>query len=869
MGSDAVSCTNDLNIEYSNATGTYHQHYILVETPLGDRLTFTPNPPTPVLNFQNVPLVNDPDVSSPPVQYFVVTNNGYLDPRTPAGTDPTGVVHLQIVTDGTANSDPGNFSFTNPNGSLSTTKTVTLPRVSGTAPYADVAVYYVPYFTGTQRVTSGDPGASHAKIIWSVDGGEPVCMCASDFTHSTCASGLTAGTAATLEGNTTKGDVASVFSPSGDFGAVFCGAAGGVKSFVISNTGTAEFHITNFTLAPKGSTLYFQLADESDLPITLPLADPILVTPPGLAYPSRIFHVIALPIDHNLTHADLSDLNKFSASLSFTTDVFGDPNGRVAADISMTAKGVIIQPGSLLSTWTFSPVNWPSSTDSTFHTPVDNQGNVNGQATLIMTPGDGGPTDDKFTMISPPNVLNPTTGGIEPELHANFGSFPLLPCNRNPETHSNVDGTIVITVDPPITSTTGVGICQSGWTTTVDGYSAWTEAIKLNGVLNVATTGRGSCVVGQYCSDGDGNCYCGTSSCPNGCCTSTTAPNGACVFYSDEGPTQCGTLGAVCGTCTDGNCTSTAGACVCSGAKPDLCSGACTNRQTDSSNCGTCGNECVSGTSCVGSSCTCNATSCPNGCCGADGACHTPSAPGTCGIAGAACTDCTLNTVSHEIACNGSGVCACETGKTLCEGVCTDTLTDDNNCGGCNTLHTASAICNSDQHCVAGQCTCNASSCPSGCCTAGVGGSCAGGTVNTQCGAAGAICISCATAGSGRECVGTTGGGQCTCDATSCPTGCCASGLCHVLDNFACGFAGLSCTDCAALSSPATGQTCQAGGSCGCKPTELNCGGVCTDVTNDGHCASCSEGCPGGQHCSTAGSIHCEASGAGGAAGGG
>jgi len=70
---------------------------------------------------------------------------------------------------------------------------------------------------------------------------------------------------------------------------------------------------------------------------------------------------------------------------------------------------------SLLSTWSFLDINWPASTDSALNVNVDNQGNVNGQATLSMTPADGG-GDSKFSMLSPPNTVAPTASSVEAQV---------------------------------------------------------------------------------------------------------------------------------------------------------------------------------------------------------------------------------------------------------------------------------------------------------------------------------------------------------------------------------------------------------------------------------------------------------------------
>ena len=61
-----------------------------------------------------------------------------------------------------------------------------------------------------------------------------------------------------------------------------------------------------------------------------------------------------------------------------------------------------------------------------------------------------------------------------------------------------------------------------------------------------------------------------------------------------------------------------------------------------------------SGWRCSGSSCVCDATSCPNGCCDANKQCHA-SANATCGMAGAACKAC-----ASGQECNAAGSCVCD-----------------------------------------------------------------------------------------------------------------------------------------------------------------------------------------------------------------
>jgi len=113
----------------------------------------------------------------------------------------------------------------------------------------------------------------------------------------------------------------------------------------------------------------------------------------------------------------------------------------------------------------------------------------------------------------------------------------------------------------------------------------------------------------------------------------------------------------------------------------------CTNFQTDSKNCGSCGTVCPPAQSCVSGSCVCPAG---QSLCGS--ACTSESSDnsncGACGVACAPGATCT------------AGVCVvpCAAGQTLCGGVCANTQSDPNNCGACGT------VCPSGDSCEAGTC---------------------------------------------------------------------------------------------------------------------------------------------------------------------
>jgi hypothetical protein len=95
--------------------------------------------------------------------------------------------------------------------------------------------------------------------------------------------------------------------------------------------------------------------------------------------------------------------------------------------------------------------------------------------------------------------------------------------------------------------------------------------------------------------------------------------------------TKCGSSCATAVTCTGGE-TCQNGACACPSTNPNLCGGTCTNTQTDANNCGTCGNACTGGKSCVAGTCQTVCTGSAAQC-----ACNAFVAANALGIAGTTC----------------------------------------------------------------------------------------------------------------------------------------------------------------------------------------------------------------------------------------
>jgi hypothetical protein len=131
------------------------------------------------------------------------------------------------------------------------------------------------------------------------------------------------------------------------------------------------------------------------------------------------------------------------------------------------------------------------------------------------------------------------------------------------------------------------------------------------------------------------------------------------------------------------------------GAEYLQCGATCAQPRTDKANCGGCGKTCVSGSSCVDSTCQCAVaghTACSNGCF------DLSSDRSHCG---SCTTGCPLtNPAGAAVTCQ-AGACDCGAGFTLCGNACVDTATNRSHCGGCN------IACSADAACVAGQCVCN------------------------------------------------------------------------------------------------------------------------------------------------------------------
>ncbi len=182
---------------------------------------------------------------------------------------------------------------------------------------------------------------------------------------------------------------------------------------------------------------------------------------------------------------------------------------------------------------------------------------------------------------------------------------------------------------------------------------------------------------------------------------------------------------------------------------------------------------------------TCSASTCPTGCCDERGVCRVGSDVQACGNQGNKCTDCVA--------------------------------------GGFDTCDSSRKACGKKVP------TCDASSCPSGCCVVnGASQTCLTGTDAAACGTGGGVCANCAQTGQSCDAKLRTCSATKKCDATNC-NGCCVGDLCLPgSDQTACGEKGQACQNCNAAGTTCGplaggGGRCEGIGRCG----PANCGGCC------------------------------------------
>ncbi len=119
------------------------------------------------------------------------------------------------------------------------------------------------------------------------------------------------------------------------------------------------------------------------------------------------------------------------------------------------------------------------------------------------------------------------------------------------------------------------------------------------------------------------------------------------------------------------------------------CDGVCVDLNTDTNNCGECGNTCDDGETCNDGECLLDCvggtTSCDNVCANLD------TDADNCGACGSACD-------SGEACNDGECFVECSGSEDSCDGVCVDLDTDTDHCGACG------SECNDGEACIDGEC---------------------------------------------------------------------------------------------------------------------------------------------------------------------
>lgn len=160
--------------------------------------------------------------------------------------------------------------------------------------------------------------------------------------------------------------------------------------------------------------------------------------------------------------------------------------------------------------------------------------------------------------------------------------------------------------------------------------------------------------------------------CGKACPAGIACVNGACAV-----PANCGAGGA----CTGGE---------------TCCAGICVDTDSDSENCGQCGDTCRDGETCSGGNCVCGSDTCAGNetCC--SGACvNTDNDLVNCGACG---NDCGFGQACSEGVCVCGASPACTNGEFCCTTGCANIVTDVNNCGQCD------HVCGVNEQCCNGEC---------------------------------------------------------------------------------------------------------------------------------------------------------------------
>ncbi len=280
---------------------------------------------------------------------------------------------------------------------------------------------------------------------------------------------------------------------------------------------------------------------------------------------------------------------------------------------------------------------------------------------------------------------------------------------------------------------------------------------------------------GDGCAGAQCTARCGAETCPTGCCDA----HGTCQTGTVN--TACGSGGLACRDCTLSELDGGA-----------LGGGTCTDGQ------------CASSAVCT----------CTSGCCDGHGACQPGASNSACGSPGQACEDCTAagGQCFGQRCVQGmdAGVCNAQTCAGGCcqSGICEQGITGVA-CGGsgtnCQNCLVLDRVC-SNQECVDDPSeppSCGPANCNCGCCDDK--GVCLGGLDAQQCGTGGRRCVDCTTSGDScvvGVCTTADGGEPCSQTCAGCcePDGGCEPGF----TDTQCGQIGSACLDCTSLSPEST-----------------------------------------------------------------
>ena len=293
----------------------------------------------------------------------------------------------------------------------------------------------------------------------------------------------------------------------------------------------------------------------------------------------------------------------------------------------------------------------------------------------------------------------------------------------------------------------------------------------------------------------------GAAGAESACDPEQTRCDGVCTDL-DSDSLHCGSCGSPCGIgtpCVQGQCGCPDGSL--------FCHGDCVDPQSDSDHCGACGSRCGGGSACIDGHCRCpmGTELCGSRCV------DTPSRE-HCGGCDKTCTIDELCALDQCVPITQE----CPAGTLLCGTACIDTLNAPRHCGGCD------AACGPSEACFEGKCTC-----PMG------QQRCGGACTDTQ--ASALHCGSCDTpCAAGQSCQN----GQCVC--TEPGAALCENGCTHLAsDPRNCGTCGNACE----------GYPCTEG-ECRCPLGQSLCGDTCISTESDPqHCGGCDTTCPSGQAC--------------------